>query len=378
MPYLSWMEGNQPFRHAVVEDPCLLGRDPVACAVARPALDSVSPVHAALSRIGNGWQVKDLGSAGGTALNGIALDPPMGQPLQDGDELVLGAWRLSFTEGFPGLDATTFVERVGDLFDELRAYPEQAFLPDLRQLYAATERLLGEVDSEALERTLLEESLRLVAGDRGFFTRRQEPDGWHPTHQLGAVPEGTGPAQVVLDYVAREQTAILSNHPGADPRFEEGGPLERGRSPILCAVLADEGGLAGAIYLERESAGRPFSRLDLATLQAYARRGSLVLRQARLGRALHQADQLRVEALATERLESLRQLAGTLKHEINNPLAVISMQVEMLQRKYPEEARLAKIGEMADRIKVLLQGLQQMRETPTEGYADGSSILKLE
>jgi hypothetical protein len=33
---------------------------------------------------------------------------------------------------------------------------------------------------------------------------------------------------------------------------------------------------------------------------------------------------------------------------------------------------------MADRIKVLLQGLQQMRETPTEGYADGSSILKLE
>ncbi|GLH66892.1 FHA domain-containing protein [Geothrix edaphica] len=378
MPYLSWMEGNQPFRHAVVEDPCVLGRDPMACALARPALDTVSPVHAALSRAGDGWQVKDLGSAGGTTLNGIPLKPPSSQPLRDGDELVLGTWRLTFTAGFPGLDGTTFVERVGDLFDELRAHPGRTFLAELRQLYAATERLLGEVDSGALERVMLEECLRLLAGDRGFFVRRQEPGTWHSIHQLGAGPEGTGPAQVVLDYVAREQTAILSNHPGADPRLEAASPLERGRGPLLCAALADAGGMEAAIYLERESGGQPFSRLDLATLQAYVRRGSLVLRQARLGRALRQADQQRVEALATERLESLRQLAGTLKHEINNPLAVISMQVEMLQRKYPEEAKLAKIGEMADRIKVLLQGLQQMRETPTEGYADGSSILKLE
>ena len=378
MPYLSWMEGDQPFRHAVAEDPCVLGRDPGACALAQPALGTVSPVHAAISRAGNGWQVKDLGSAHGTSLNGLPVDQALGRPLRDGDVLVLGAWRLSFTAGFPGLDGTTFVERVGDLFDELRVHPDRTFLLELQQLYGATERLLGEVDSDALERTMLEECLRLVAGDRGFCVRRQEPDAWHSIHQLGAVREGTGPAQVVLDYVAREHTAILSNHPGADPRFEEAGPQELGRGPLLCAALAGEDGMAGVIYLERESGERPFSRLDLATLQAYARRGSLVLRQARLGRALNEADLQRGQALATERLESFRQLAGTLKHEINNPLTVISMQVEMLQRKYPEEARLAKIGEMADRIKVLLQGLQQMRETPTEGYADGSSILKLE
>jgi len=87
--------------------------------------------------------------------------------------------------------------------------------------------------------------------------------------------------------------------------------------------------------------------------------------------------ELQQRALATERLESFRQMAGTLKHEINNPLAIISMQVEMLQRKYPEEVKLAKIGEMVDRIRALVQVLQKMRETPTEDYADGSSILKL-
>jgi signal transduction histidine kinase len=87
--------------------------------------------------------------------------------------------------------------------------------------------------------------------------------------------------------------------------------------------------------------------------------------------------ELQQRALAAERLESFRQMAGTLKHEINNPLAIISMQVEMLQRKYPEEVKLAKIGEMVDRIRTLVQVLQKMRETPTEDYADGSSILRL-
>jgi hypothetical protein len=53
------------------------------------------------------------------------------------------------------------------------------------------------------------------------------------------------------------------------------------------------------------------------------------------------------------------------------------MQVEMLQRKYPQEGKLEKIGEMVDRIRALVQVLQKMRETPTEDYADGSSILKV-
>ena len=53
------------------------------------------------------------------------------------------------------------------------------------------------------------------------------------------------------------------------------------------------------------------------------------------------------------------------------------MQVELLERKYPEEPKLAKIGEMVERIRGLVQVLQKMREMPVEGYADGSSILKL-
>jgi len=233
------------------------------------------------------------------------------------------------------------------------------------------------VDSDALEKIILEESLRLAAGDRGLFVRRQEPDRWCVVHQIGMAEAGPDQLQPVLDYAVRERTAILSNRPAADPRFQGTEPRTLRCGPLLCAGLADEEGAVGALWLERTSGDRPFNRMDLAILQAFVRRGSLVVHHARLGRALDQSDRQRRQDLATERLETLRQMAGTLKHEINNPLAVISMQVELLQRRYPEEVKLAKIGEMADRIKTLLQGLQKMRETATEGYADGSSILKL-
>jgi hypothetical protein len=88
-------------------------------------------------------------------------------------------------------------------------------------------------------------------------------------------------------------------------------------------------------------------------------------------------DELQRKARAAERLDSLRQMAGTLKHEINNPLAVISMQIELLARKYPDEVKLQKIMEMVERIRVLVQVLQKMREASTEDYPGGASILKL-
>ena len=88
-------------------------------------------------------------------------------------------------------------------------------------------------------------------------------------------------------------------------------------------------------------------------------------------------EELQRKARAVERLDSLRQMAGTLKHEINNPLAVISMQVELLIRKYPEEAKLVKVMEMVERIRVLVQVLQKMRESTTEEYPGGDSIIKL-
>ena len=699
MPYLSWLEGNQLMRHAF-QGACQVGRDPLACAVAQPQLTELSRAHATIDRIGAIWWVRDLDSANGTHLNGRPLLHPQGHAIQDGDELEMGGWHLTFTEGFPGLDGTTFAEHVGDLFQEVRPEPAQAMvlIRSIELLQRATEKLLRQVDADAMVKGLLEESLALLSGDRGFLVMKTKEGGWRTAHRVGDVQEGIGLSRSVLDYVALECTAVMSNRPLADPRFGGLSLVELHRGSLLCAPMVDEGEIHGALYIDREGEGRPFSRFDLAVFQAFVRLGSMALRQAMLNRrALSQAEQqgellrLRTErqheadrhgellaalaaplrrvqswaeslpglpggavraqldqmtalfehgaqeghsmeapmaghplqvatlqeelvqrwetllrlrkvrlsvaeapaasiwmsggplvvalaglvepmlmqlqegstlslrwdqergswilrmglpaglhapipdpwtqrmlqdagvrwhwadqaldlflpespdampeeparpllglvsdelnllglfqtvadagnlwlhpleqeppppplpkfrflvvdargtkdlegcirayrhhssfattpilvvrctedetprlieagatdwltegfrwealhhrlqvlrghtelqqrALAAERLESFRQMAGTLKHEINNPLAIISMQVEMLQRKYPVEVKLAKIGEMVDRIRALVQVLQKMRETPTEDYADGSSILRL-
>jgi GAF domain-containing protein len=699
MPYLSWLEGSQFMRHAI-QEACRVGRDPLVCDLARPTQAELSRIHAHIDRIGGIWWVRDLDSANGTFLNGQPLNHPQGNALQDGDELVMGGWHLTFTDGFPGLDGTTFAERVGDLFQEVGPEPAQAMVlvRSIELLQRSTEKLLQQVDFDAMVKGLLNESLLLLNGDRGFLVMKTEEGGWRTAHRVGDVQEGIGLSRSVLDYVAQEQTAVMSNQPLADPRFGGVSLVELHRGSLLCAPMVDEGEIHGALYLDRESEGRPFSRFDLAVFQAFVRLGSMTIRQATLiRRALSQAEQqgellrLRTErqrefdrhgellaamaaplrriqswsevlpestgeairsqleqlttllehgsreghtddppmagrplpmdslqeelirrwesllrlrkarlrvaeaphasvwiaggplvaalaglvepllmqlqegsavstrwdqergtwilrmalpaglqapipdpwtkrmlqdagvrwhwadqtldlflpespgtmpeeparpllglvsdelnllglfqtvaeagdlmlhpleqeppppplpkfrflvvdvrgirdpegcirayrhhpsfattpilvvrcseeetprlieagatdwlaegfrwealhhrlqvlrghtelqqrALATERLESFRQMAGTLKHEINNPLAIISMQVEMLQRKYPEEVKLAKIGEMVDRIQALVQVLQKMRDTSTEDYADGSSILKL-
>lgn len=91
---------------------------------------------------------------------------------------------------------------------------------------------------------------------------------------------------------------------------------------------------------------------------------------------LRSHQELQRKARSAERLSTFKQMAGALKHEINNPLAVISLQVELLQRKFTDEPKLEKIAEQVDRIQALLQVLQKMREADTEAYPGGGSIMK--
>ena len=93
--------------------------------------------------------------------------------------------------------------------------------------------------------------------------------------------------------------------------------------------------------------------------------------------SLRRHRELQRKGRAAERLDTVRQMAGTLKHEINNPLAVISLQTELLQRKFPDEPKLGKIAEQVQRIQGLMQVLQKMREPGDEEYPGGTNILKL-
>jgi signal transduction histidine kinase len=83
-------------------------------------------------------------------------------------------------------------------------------------------------------------------------------------------------------------------------------------------------------------------------------------------RALRQARELEAAVDTTvraERLAAVGELAGQVAHEVNNPIAVISAKAKLLLRagrvELPERtaAEIAKIGELADRVAGIAQGL---------------------
>jgi hypothetical protein len=318
VPYLSWLEGNFLRRHHL-ETECILGRDPMACAVALPQDASVSRRHAALVLLNGRWWIHDQGSRNGTLLNGLPLTAPLGAGLADGDELCLGDWKITFSERFPGLDGVNFVEGVGDLFAEGRPEPSQALvlMRGLELLHRSTEQLLQEGNANAMFRTILTESLKLLSSDRGFVVMIHSDGTWHCLHRVGDVEDQVGLSQSVLGYVLSHRTAVLSNAPMIDPRFGGASLVELHRGALMCAPMAFEDSVQGVLYLDRSREGRPFTRFDLAMLQAFVRLGTVALRhtqlaQKALGQAELQGGILRLKALHERTTTRTGEILGAL------------------------------------------------------------------
>jgi len=62
--------------------------------------DQASRIHAVLDRIGPGWSITDLGSRNGTHVNGVRITGQ--RALQHGDELLIGATRVTYRVSRPG------------------------------------------------------------------------------------------------------------------------------------------------------------------------------------------------------------------------------------------------------------------------------------
>jgi pSer/pThr/pTyr-binding forkhead associated (FHA) protein/two-component sensor histidine kinase len=353
VPYLSWFQGELLQRHALEKD-CRLGRDPEACDLAFPGEPSLSRHHAAITRIGEAWWIKDLGSKNGTLLNGLPLSTPSGNSLADGDEIHLGDLRVQFTLGFPGLDPERFIERVGDLFSEVRPEPSQALIlvRGLEMLHRSTEALLMESSSSALIQSLLHEALKLLSAERGFVVMVGNDGTWQTVHRVGDVEDQIGLSHSVLRYAIDHRTAVLSNAPMADPRFGGESLVELHRGALICAPMEIEGDVKGLLYLDRIHEGRPFTRFDLALVQAFVRHGTVAQRHAQLAqKALGQAE-MQGELL---RLRSLNERIMNRTGEI---LSAMESSLRWLQ-SYGEKAH----GETSDALRHLVARLQYLVES---------------
>jgi hypothetical protein len=342
VPFLSWFEADLLRRYALAGD-CVVGRDPVLCPVAKPQDPTVSRTHARVSLREGSWWIKDLDSANGVRVGERPLAPGLEAELSDGQAIALGDWQLTFTEGFPGLDGVNFVERVGDLFTEAGSPADQPLLlRGMELLHRSTGTLLQEGSANAMFQRILTEALELLGADRGFVVMTNPDGGWRSLHRIGDLEDRQGLSHTVVSYVLDQGTGVLSNAPLMDPRFGGASLLELHRGAILCAPLAVEGVVKGVLYLDRSGEGQPFSRFDLALLNAFVDLGALGLHHIQLAqRAMGQAD----------------------------------TQGEYLRLKALHERTLTRSAELLGAMGSSLRWIQTYAET---GYGDHATILKLQ
>ena len=317
----------------------------------------MSRQHAVVGTTGSGasrerWWIRDLNSQNGTLLNGLPL-PATGGTLEDQDAIQLGDWKLTFTETFPGLDGVDFIERIGDLFSEVKPEPAQALvlIRGLELLHQSTEVLLRMGTSSAVIEGLLSEALRLLNADRGVVVMLRTDGSWQSVQSIGDTDEKTGMSHSVMTYVGKHHTAVLSNAPMSDPRFEGASLLALHRGALLCAPMELDGVVQGMLYLDRAEEGRPFTRFDLAIFQAFVRQGALAHRHTLLAqRAIGQAE-LHGELL---RLKSLNE---RLTNRTGELFGVMASCLRWLQ-SYAEKAH----GETAEALRHEVVRLQSLVE----------------
>lgn len=302
-------------------DENLIGREAACDVVLGPP--TVSRRHARITRRGGGYVLEDLGSTGGTWLNGQRL---AGSPvvLQEGDRILIGPCELVFRAADPASSMETTI------LDE-------------RDISEAAERQLAEVRAEEKLRALLEIAReqarthdptvmldRILASLLRVFPRAERAlvllrDDSEPAPVLRAYRDrdGTGTrslrrfSRTVLSHVLDLGKAVLCADISDDLRFAQS--LSADDVPyrtMMCVPLRDHHGRhVGLLQLDTPPERGPFTPEDLELLAALAGPISLAVDNARL---LEATERARAEAVAAGRAKD--RFLAVLSHELRTPL----------------------------------------------------------
>jgi signal transduction histidine kinase/CheY-like chemotaxis protein len=157
--------------------------------------------------------------------------------------------------------------------------------------------------------------------------------------------------------------AIDAHDAREDPRTSEfrSGYLEPlGINAMLDAAIRDEGRVVGVVCHEHVGPARAWTSDELAFAGAMADQAALVLAAAERHGLEQERERMRAQLLQAQKLESLGTLAAGVAHEINNPLAYLSTNLDFIADALADPSRAAK-DELLDAIRDAQLGIERVR-----------------
>ena len=281
----------------------------------------VSRRHATLEPTGDGYVIRDLGSANGTYVNRERLTAQEPRLLKDGDEVLVGSARLAFHEGTPeergatsaasaaaapafslvvtaGENDAAVVKSVLDAslsMIDLRAEERkssQAMADAVKRLQAMVKisNSLGNLTDlgQVLERIM--DSLFDVfpRADRACVLLL-EPNGTElrpavsRTRRPDADAQQFAVSRTIIETVIEQKQSVLSSDAQQDSRF--GGQqsiLDLSIRSMMCAPFICQGEILGVIHVDTTSQMQSFSGDDLAVLTGLAAQAAIAIKNTDL------------------------------------------------------------------------------------------------
>jgi transcriptional regulator with GAF, ATPase, and Fis domain len=293
-PRISGISG--PFQgttYSLASGELSIGRDPSNHLwISDPAL---SRQHCLLTRKGDRFFIRDLGSRNGTIVNGMTVDELQ---LQHGDQISIGTSVLKFLleggEESPKRSRVEFVETMafGSLpvivhtadasLPQADKSPETARLArDLTSLLKLAKHIGGIRDLESLQWQLLGFIFDVVPAERGAILLFEHPDEFSSVIAWDRV-RGPGcsvqVSRTIVQRVARERTGLVTNDIFSDEGLRQIGTLtELQIRSVLCVPLLAGDEVLGTIYLDSQHRSDQFDEGRLQVMTAIAGIAALAL-----------------------------------------------------------------------------------------------------
>ena len=331
-------------RVPIGDQPCIFGRGSDADVVLED--DSVSRRHCRVTpHPEGGWVVEDLGSLGGTRLDGILVEEPT-------------RWRPG---GWLRLGETAIQLAPEDASVVLSGRPEQDDVL-LRELVDAMGALARAQRLDEVLGLIVERGIRVAGGERGALFL-VGPGG---DLDLAFGRDGDGgdlaPGEVVTHSLPRQ--ALERNRPVvlADSHLEtEELPqslFESRRRSVVCVPLPGQGGARGVLYVDSPQPARDLGAAEVATLATLASHAGWALERA-------EADERRTrrEQENERRASALR--AGLSESEPLGDSTAWRQAMDLVRRVAPSDATVLLGGETGTGKEVTARALH--RASPRRG-----------
>lgn len=225
----------------------------------------------------------------------------------------------------------------------------------LNALINATQTVNSSLELDKVLQLILNEAIKITDAERGtiYLVDENTKEIWSKILVGGELSEVRQPiGKGISGYVAESGESVNIKDAYKDARFNSEFDKRSGfkTKNILCVPMCNkEGKIIGVFQLINKRAGE-FGADDETFLRAFSIHAAIAIENSRFAS----------EMVKTERLSAVGRMAGSVIHDIKNPMSAIRLYAQVLKKKSSDEESSELVDEITTQIDRLVKMAQEV------------------